>query len=79
MFISQNNNLIYILFFSQMPNLLQSKKSLFSVKYPSVPKKFKTAQSQKAQKKIPLKDVEQSQELGKRTRRLPKRFLFLDC
>ena len=34
-----------------MPDLFQSKKSLFSVKYPSVPKKLRTTSSSKTPKK----------------------------
>ena len=62
-----------------MPNLLQGKKSLFSTKYPCIPKKLSTKKTSAKTKPRTLTippDVAQSEGLlgpGKRTRRLPQR------
>ena len=64
-----------------MPNYLQGKKSLFSIKYPSVPKKKICYKKAPKPSKIEMlmkmaENVSGNQDLGpgKRTRRLPQRY-----
>ena len=68
-----------------MPNYLQGKKTLFPTKYPTVPKKNKNSYK-KAPKtsKIEMlmkmaENVSGNQDLGpgKRTRRLPQRYVLV--
>lgn len=62
-----------------MPNWIQGKKSLFPIKYPSVPRKVpkqrgSKTKAPKLQTNIPNPTTDELGP-GKRTRRLPKRYV----
>ena len=70
----------------QMPNYLQGKKTLFPTKYPTVPKKKNSYKKAPKTSKIEMlmkmaENVSGNQDLGpgKRTRRLPQRYVLVVC